>query len=145
VEFVNGDIRDFSWIRGSPVGFHGLGGIEDVRRVVENRRNQWSPVVLAKMRELSQLISQEKSTNQGPPIEITWAEIDDIGHAVGRLAANEADQTLQREHAEKFEHSHACPKCGKINPQQSPSLASSETVSKRQKLVQLPSQGRNLL
>ena len=80
---------------------------------VESRRNQWSPAVLTKMRELSQLISEEKFGNQGPPVEITWAEIEDIGHAVGRLAATEVDQVLQRQHAEQFDGSHACPTCGR--------------------------------
>ena len=80
---------------------------------VEARRNRWSPAVLAKMAELTQLISQEKFGDEGPPIEMTWAEIEDIGHEVGRLTATEVDQAIQRQHAQKFDGQHACPGCGR--------------------------------
>ena len=40
---------------------------------VEARRNRWSPAVLAKMAELSQLISREKFGDEGPPVEIATA------------------------------------------------------------------------
>jgi hypothetical protein len=80
---------------------------------VETRRNRWSPAVLAKLDELSQLISQEKYGSEGPPADLTWAEIEDVGHEIGRLAATEVDQTLQRQQAEKFDHPQACPQCGR--------------------------------
>ena len=80
---------------------------------VEARRNRWSPAVLAKMAELTQLISQEKFGDEGPPVDMTWAEIEDIGHEVGRLTATEVDQALQRQHAEKFDRQHTCPQCGR--------------------------------
>ena len=80
---------------------------------VEARRNRWSPAVLAKMAELTQLISREKFGDEGPPVEMTWAEIEDIGHEVGRLTATEVDQAIQCQHAEKFDRRHACPQCGR--------------------------------
>ncbi len=80
---------------------------------VEARRNRWSPAVLAKMAELSQLIGQEKFGDEGPPVETTWAEIEDIGHEIGRLTATEVEQDIQRQHAQKFDHRHACPGCGR--------------------------------
>ena len=80
---------------------------------VEARRSKWSPAVLAKLHELSLLISQEKYGPAGPPIDLTWAEIEDVGHEIGRLTATEVDQTLQRQQADKFDHAHACPQCGR--------------------------------
>lgn len=81
---------------------------------VEARRNRFSPAVLAKLYELSLLISQEKYGADGPSKAVTWAEIEDLGHEVGRLAATEVDQTLQRQQSEKFDHPHACPQCGRV-------------------------------
>lgn len=80
---------------------------------VETRRNRWSPAVLAKLDELSELISQEKYGHEGPPIEMTWAEIEGVGHEIGRLTATEVDQKIQRQQAEKLDHPHDCPQCGR--------------------------------
>ena len=80
---------------------------------VEMRRNKWSPDVLAKLDELAQLISREKYGQEGPPIDLTWAEIEDVGHEIGRLAATEVDQTVQRQQADKFDHLHNCPQCSR--------------------------------
>ena len=80
---------------------------------VEARRNKWSPAVLAKLNELAQLISREKYGQAGPPIDLTWAEIEDVGHEIGRLTATEVDQTVQRQQADKFDHPHPCPQCGR--------------------------------
>ena len=80
---------------------------------VESRRNKWSPAVLAKLNELSELISQEQYGQEGPPVDLTWAEIEDVGHEIGRLAATEVDQTIQRQQADKFDPSHDCPQCGR--------------------------------
>jgi hypothetical protein len=86
---------------------------------VEARRNKWSPAVLAKLNELSELISQEKYGQDGPPQDLTWGEIEDVGHEIGRLAATEVDQKIQRQQAEKFDRTHGCPQCGR---QRSPNV-----------------------
>ena len=59
------------------------------------------------------MISAEKYGKSGPPIELTWAEIEDAGHELGKLVATEYDQTMQRQQAEKFDNTHPCPKCKK--------------------------------
>ena len=79
---------------------------------VEARRNKWSPAVLAKMEELAELVSREKFGQGGPPLGTTWAQIEEIGHQVGQLAATEVDQKLQRQNAEQIDHVHPCPDCG---------------------------------
>lgn len=79
----------------------------------QEARNKWSPAVRTKMQELADLVSREQYGEQGVPLEVTWTEIEDIGHEIGQLAAAEVDQTLQRSHAEHFDDPQACPACGR--------------------------------
>jgi|LakMenE01Jun11ns_1017448.scaffolds.fasta_scaffold9686984_1 hypothetical protein len=80
---------------------------------VEKLRSRFSPEVLAKIQELGRFLSSQTYGPGGPPIELTWAEIEDLGHELGKLTATEFDQTIQRQQAEKFDASRACPTCGK--------------------------------
>ena len=80
---------------------------------VEKRRARFSPQVLEQMQKLGRMISAETYGNEGPPITLTWNEIEELGHEIGKLTATEFDQTVQRQQAEKFDRPEACPKCGK--------------------------------
>jgi hypothetical protein len=80
---------------------------------VEKRRSRFSPEVLLQMQKLGRMISAEKYGDDGPPIDLTWNEIEELGHEIGKLTATEFDQTVQRQQAEKFDRQHNCPKCGK--------------------------------
>jgi hypothetical protein len=80
---------------------------------VEKRRARFSPEALKLIQELGRVIGAEKYGPDGPPIETTWAEIEDAGHELGKLVATEYDQIMQRQHAEKYDEAHACPQCGK--------------------------------
>ena len=80
---------------------------------VEARRNRYSPAVLAKLDELAELISREKYGEEGPPADLMWVEIEEVGHEIGRLTATEVDQKIQRQQAEKLDHRHDCPQCGR--------------------------------
>lgn len=80
---------------------------------VEKRRARFSPHALRLMQELGRVISADKYGDDGPPIELTWAEIEDAGHELGKLVATEYDQTIQRQHAEKYDTKHPCPQCGR--------------------------------
>lgn len=73
----------------------------------------WSGAVRQKLQELADLISQERFGEQGIPKEITFSEIEEIGHQVGRLAAGTIDQTLQLQHAEHLAAVESCPECGR--------------------------------
>ena len=48
----------------------------------------------------------------GPPVETTFAEIEEFGHEVGRLLARAVDQSLTSQHAEHFRGESNCPGCG---------------------------------
>ncbi len=52
---------------------------------VEARRNRLSPAVLAKLGELAELIGKEKYGPDGPPKDLTWVEIEGVGHEIGSL------------------------------------------------------------
>ncbi len=73
----------------------------------------WSGAVRRKFQELAELISQERFGEAGIPKEITFSEIEEIGHQVGRLAAGTIDQTLQLRHAEHLAEVESCPECGR--------------------------------
>lgn len=80
---------------------------------VEERRARFSPEVLLKMQELGRMISAETFGEDGPPVELTWNEIEELGHEIGKLTATEFDQTVQRQQAERFDDEQACPQCDK--------------------------------
>jgi len=80
---------------------------------VEKRRARFSTEVLEQMQKLGRMISAETYGEDGPPIHLTWNEIEELGHEIGKLTATEFDQTVQRQQAEKFDDIRICPQCGK--------------------------------
>lgn len=80
---------------------------------VEKRRSRFSPEVIAKMQELARLISSEQYGENGPGLDLTWNDIEALGHEVGKLTATEFDQAVQRQQADQLEATHVCPQCGK--------------------------------
>ncbi|MEM8910208.1 MAG: hypothetical protein AAGC97_00465 [Planctomycetota bacterium] len=79
-------------------------------KTVDARRSIVSPEILAKMQELIVLVGAERY-GERPPLNTTWAEIEDSGHELGRLFATEFDQAMQRQHAEHYDDSKPCPQC----------------------------------
>jgi hypothetical protein len=72
----------------------------------------WSPAVRRKLQALADLIAEERFGEEGIPKEISFSEIEEIGHQVGQLAAGMVDQTLQQQHAKHLADAAACPGCG---------------------------------
>jgi hypothetical protein len=72
----------------------------------------WSPAVRRKLQELAELVAEERFGEAGIPREITFAEIEEIGHQVGQLAAGTVDQTLQQQHTGHLAEVAPCPTCG---------------------------------
>jgi hypothetical protein len=48
---------------------------------------------------------------EGPPLETTFAEIEDFGHEMGRMLARSLDQELTQQHSTHFSGSALCPCC----------------------------------
>jgi len=71
-----------------------------------------SPAVRQKLQELAELISLEQFGEEGIPKEITFSEIEEIGHQVGQLAAGAMDQSLPLWHAKHLAAMEPCPQCG---------------------------------
>jgi len=82
-------------------------------KAVEARRARFSPEVVAQMQKLARMISTEQYGKEGPGLDLTWNDIESLGHEIGKLTATEFDQTVQRQQAERFDHNHPCPQCGK--------------------------------
>lgn len=80
---------------------------------VAKRRSRFSPKALELMQELGRVISAETYGEDGPPVQLTWNEIEELGHEIGKLTATEFDQTVQRQQAEKFDQTRQCPQCGR--------------------------------
>ena len=72
----------------------------------------FSQAVRDKMRELAELVASEQYGPEGVPLEITFSQIEQLGHQVGRLTATTFDQAVQHQHARQFQHEHECPQCG---------------------------------
>ena len=70
-----------------------------------------SPQARLKFDELVVLLAKAKYSSGRPPIETTFAEIEDFGHRAGRMLGRSLDEHLALEHAEHFPQA-ACPTCG---------------------------------
>lgn len=75
------------------------------------KRPAASPAVMEKMKELAELISQEQFASSGVPLEITFSEIEEIGHQAGQLIAAQVDRQLVTKHRDHFADEQACPTC----------------------------------
>ena len=48
---------------------------------------------------------------EGPPIDTTFAEIEEFGHEVGKMVARALDEKLTNQHASHFQGTAPCPGC----------------------------------
>ena len=78
-----------------------------------NARRVASPAVAEKMKELAVLVAWERFGPEGVPIDITFSEIEEIGHETGQMVAAHVDHKLVEDHQEHFTDEQACPQCGK--------------------------------
>ncbi len=74
---------------------------------------KWSDAVRRKVAELAELVTLEEYGPEGPPLELTFSEIEALGHAVGRYTATSVDQAVQEQHAGHFDEPQLCPQCGR--------------------------------
>jgi len=70
-----------------------------------------SPEAQQKFNELVALLAEERYGPQGPPIDTTFAEIEQFGHQAGRMLGRSLDEHLADRHAEHFQQG-CCPICG---------------------------------
>ena len=64
-----------------------------------------------KFDELVALLAEERYGPDGPPIDTTFAEIEQFGHQAGRILGRSLDEHLTGRHAAYFQQA-SCPTCG---------------------------------
>ncbi|MHB8860921.1 MAG: hypothetical protein ACYC6N_00845 [Pirellulaceae bacterium] len=52
----------------------------------------------------------------GPPVDTTFAEIEEFGHEVGKMVARAVNEKLTNQHAVHFQGTVPCPCCGTVCP-----------------------------
>ena len=76
-----------------------------------------SPEISEKLRELADLIAKQQYGEPGrPPLETTFAMIEEIGHQAGQLLVGAVDKQLTATHGEHFVASQPCPQCERLCP-----------------------------
>ncbi len=86
------------------------------------------PEVHEKLNELVALLAAHGFGEQGPPLETTFAQIEQFGHQAGRMLARTLDECLTEQHAAHFQDEQSCPACGeKCPPKESPHKLSLQT------------------
>lgn len=81
---------------------------------IKSDSNAISLKIKQKIKELAELVSLEKYGPDGPPRELTFRQIEQLGHEVGQLASTTIDSVLQTQHATYFQQPEACPGCGAV-------------------------------
>ena len=79
----------------------------------EMDRSMLSAEARVKFNELVALLAQEKYESGRPPIDTTFAEIENFGHQAGRMLGRSLDEHLTLEHAEHFQDA-TCPTCAAV-------------------------------
>ncbi len=70
-----------------------------------------SPAMKKRFDELVALLAQQGFGEEGPPLETTFAQIEQFGHQAGRMVARRIDAHLAAQHAEHFTREQPCPTC----------------------------------
>ncbi len=75
-----------------------------------------SPAAREQFDQLVALLSKVGFGEDGPPLEITFAEIERFGHRAGRMLARALDAKVAEQHAAHFADQEPCPACGQQHP-----------------------------
>ena len=78
------------------------------------RESDVSQQIQQKLAELAELVAAQKYGEEGTPKELTFREIEEVGHHLGQLAAEKFASTTTEQHARHFDGSHPCPQCGVV-------------------------------
>ena len=65
-----------------------------------------------KMAELAELAMKEHFGEEGPPEELTFREIEEVGFRIARMAAASFATDATKQQQRHFEGDHPCPQCG---------------------------------
>jgi hypothetical protein len=93
--------------------------LEDLEMSKEARRDRpvTSPIAIEKIEELAALVARERFGPVGVSKDITFSEIEEIGHQVGQMVVAQVDQELMGDHQQYLADRKPCPKCGAVYEQ----------------------------
>lgn len=75
----------------------------------------------AKFAEVVAMLARHGFGEEGPPLETTFAQIEQFGHRAGQMLARAVDAKLAEAHAGHFSDEQACPSCGQgASPEDAP-------------------------
>lgn len=77
----------------------------------EMDRSMLSAEARQKFDELVTLMAAEKYGPSGPPIDTTFADIEQFGHQTGQLLGRALNEHVTHQHADHFQEA-SCPTCG---------------------------------
>ena len=81
-----------------------------------NNDLELSPVARDQFDTLVALLAKQRFGEDGPPLETTFAQIEQFGHQAGQMVARAVDAHLAKQHAEHFEDEQPCPSCAEKCP-----------------------------
>ncbi len=80
-----------------------------------------SPEVRELFDRLVARLAKQGFGEDGPPLETTFAQIEQFGHQAGRMVARAVDAELTEQHASHFADAQPCPTCKEdCPPKESP-------------------------
>ena len=78
----------------------------------EMERSMLSPQARQKFDELVTVLAEERYGPDGPPIDTTFAEMEQFGHQAGRMVGRAIDARLAAQQADEHFQEASCPTCG---------------------------------
>ena len=78
----------------------------------EMERSMLSPQAQEKFDELVALLAEERYGPKGPPIDTTFAEMEQFGHQAGRMVGRAIDERLAAQQGDEHFQKASCPTCG---------------------------------
>ncbi len=73
-----------------------------------------SQQIQQKLEELAELVAKQEYGNDGPPKDLAFREIEEVGYRVGQLAAQKFESVASERHQQHFEENQPCPQCGQV-------------------------------
>lgn len=83
----------------------------------------------AKFDEVVAMLARRGFGEEGPPLETTFAQIEQFGHQAGQMVARALDTRLAEKHAGHFSSEQACPSCDRpLSPNDDPHVLPLQTA-----------------
>ena len=105
----------FGWWNGQHFGYFGIFRKESTMGKDshnEMEKSMLSPETRQKFDELMALLAAERYGPNGPPMDTTFAEMEQFGHQTGRMVGRAIDEHLAEQQGDEHFQEASCPTCG---------------------------------